>query len=68
MTIIPPEPIMEPTSVEFIEINGNIQQALRNASAGRTAGLHGFELAAVWNTAAHVVDDFVERGAHRNFD
>jgi hypothetical protein len=47
--------------VKSVEIHLQIQKALGNTAAGRTAGLHGFELASFGDAAAHAVDDFPQR-------
>ena len=39
-----------------------------NAAAGRAAGLHRLDRAAVGHAAAHLLDDVPQRRAHRHFD
>ena len=68
MTIMPPEPMMEPTLRQRFVIHRQIQVLLGNAAARRAAGLHGLELLAVGNAAADIVDDFAQRDAHGHFD
>ena len=40
----------------------------RKAAAGRSARLDGLEFLPVLDTSTYVVDDFTQRGSHRNFD
>ena len=67
MTIMPPEPIMEPIAVSVVVLNRNIQLRSGDAAAGGAAGLHGLELLAVGDAAADIVNDVAEGGAHGDF-
>ena len=43
MTIMPPEPIIEPAAMRVVIVHGGIEHVRRQAAAGGAAGLHGFE-------------------------
>ena len=68
MTIMPPEPMMEPTLRQRIVIDRHVQELLGDAAAGGSAGLHGLELFAVGDAAADVEDDLAKGDAHGDFD
>ena len=59
---------MEPTSASRFVVHRHVEVLLGNATAGRSAGLRGFELAAVGNAAAETEDDVAQRNAHGHFD
>ena len=57
MTIIPPEPMNEPTPIERLVVDGHVEELGGDAAAGRPAGLHRLERTAVDDPAADVEDD-----------
>ena len=61
MTIMPPEPIIEPASVSSSKSTGRSSMLCGDAAARRSARLHGLELLAVADAAADVVDDLAQR-------
>ena len=68
ITIMPPEPMMEPALAKRFVVDRHIEKFSGQAAAGRTAGLHCLEAAAAGNAAADLEDDFAQRDAHRHFD
>ena len=68
MTIMPPEPIIEPILVSSSKSTPHVEILLGNAAARRSARLDRLELLAVGNPAADVEDDLPERRSHRNLD
>jgi len=53
MTIMPPEPIMDPASLRY-QINRRIQVFFGYAAAGRTPGLNSLKLLALGNTSSNL--------------
>ena len=68
MTTMPPEPMMEPSCAEGLVVHRGVEHLVRDAAAGRAAGLDGFDGAAVGAAAADVVDERLERRAERHLD
>ena len=56
------------SSGQAFVVDRNIQVLFRKAAAGRSARLDGLEFLPVLDTSTDVVDDFTQRGSHRNFD
>ena len=54
--------------LQRVKVHREVEMLFRQASAGRAADLDSFELLAVLDAAADVIDDFAERRAHRDFD
>ena len=61
ITIMPPDPMIEPTWRKRLVIDGHVEELLGDAAAGGPAGLHGFELLPIGNAAADVEDDLAQR-------
>jgi len=56
ITIIPPEPIIEPTSATDRNPPA-YQSAIQDASTRRTSGLNGFELLPIRNSSSDIIND-----------
>ena len=50
------------------EINRRIEHIVRNAAAGRSAGLHRLDVVAGHAATTRIVDELAERGAERHFN
>ena len=68
MTIMPPEPMIEPSCGERLVVDRRVEQVGRDAAAGGAAGLHRLDRAAVGDAAADVLDDLPQRRPHRHLD
>ena len=68
MTIMPPEPMMEPIFEQRVVADADVEHFGGNAAAGGTAGLHRLECVAVGNAAADALDDLAELDAHGHFN
>ncbi len=68
MTIMPPEPIIEPASVSFSKSTGRSSRLSGHTAAGRSAGLHGLEGPVLEDAAADVEDDVPQGRAHGELD
>ncbi len=67
MTIIPPDPIMEPALVSSSKPTSKSNRVLRDTSSGRPPGLHGLELFASGDAAADLEDNISQGHAHGYF-
>ena len=54
--------------LELVEIDRKVEERIRQAPAGRTACLDGFQLFARRDPAADIIDDLPERHAHGDLD
>ena len=68
ITIMPPEPMIEPTLRQRLVVHRHVEVLLGDASARRSACLHGLELPAVGNAAADLKTISRSVIAHRHFD
>ena len=59
---------MEPMPHQAFVVDRGVEVFLGNHTAGRTAGLCRFKLFAAADASADVINDFAERGSHRDFD
>ena len=60
ITIMPPEPMIEPTSFKRFVVHRKIEKLFRDAAAGGPAGLHRFELVALGYAAANFKNDLAQ--------
>ena len=67
MTIMPPDPIIEPACGQGLVVDGQIQILGGQASARRAAHLGCLEMATPGNSSADVEDDLAEGRPHGNF-
>ena len=51
-----------------LEIDRRVEHVVRDAAAGRAAGLHRLDVVAVHAAAADIIDELAERGAERHLD
>ena len=59
---------MEPSLRQDFVVDRRVEHVVRDAAAGRPAGLHGLDATAVRAAAADVIDELAERGAERHLD
>ena len=58
---------MAPRLGKGFVVDRDIEVSLRDAAAGGSAALHGFEVSAARDAAADVIDDLAHRGTHVDF-
>jgi hypothetical protein len=67
MTIIPPDPMMEPSSLRCSKSIGCVQELWSESTAGRPAGLDRLEGLAVFDASSDLEDDLSKSEAHGHF-
>ena len=68
ITIMPPEPMIDPTSFKRFIVHRKIEKLFRDAAAGRSAGLHCFEPVPFGYAAANFKNNLPQRRAHGHFN